>query len=50
MKNIGKYLGVLAGFMLLILIFLYNNSAIGTYRQMLKKMHEYLKEYLMIGK
>ena len=32
MKNIGKYLGVLAGFMLLILIFLYNNSAIGTYK------------------
>ena len=37
MKNIGKYLGVLAGFMLLILIFLYNNSAIGTYKTNVEK-------------
>ena len=37
MKNIGKYLGVLAGFTLLILIFLYNNSAIGTYKTNVEK-------------
>lgn len=37
MKNTGKYLGVLAGFMLLILIFLYNNSAIGTYKTNVEK-------------
>lgn len=37
MKNIGKYLGVLLGFMLLVLIFLYNNSAIGTYKTNVEK-------------